>query len=593
MLRPGSKKALSSAGSWGTRLPNYMKKDVAAMKFSEMTYTRPDMQAAFQELDSLTARLQASADPKEQLGIYKEAETLLNHIYTQASICMIRNSVDTRDEFYDAETAYINEQEPLLEEKTQAFHRALVDSPCRGELEKALSPLLFQNLEMNLRSFSPEIIPLMQEENRLTTEYQKLYASAQVPFQGKTLTIAQLGPYKEHADRATRRAALEAEGTFFDENRQQFDELYDKLVKNRTEQAKKLGLPSYVELAALRLQRNCYSPEDVAAFRDRVVRDLVPLTVKVKERQAKRLGISDFKFHDNALKFRGGSAKPQGTPEEIMAAGQKMYEELSTDTADFIHLMFENDLFDVLAKEGKAPGGYCTSLPDYGYPFIFSNFNGTSGDVDVLTHEAGHAFADYISHKTIAIDALRCPTMEGAETHSMSMEFLTAPWHHLFFGPMTDKYELSHAEDALIFIPYGCLVDHFQYEMYTHPELTPEERNQTWLRLEKRYRPYIDFDNLPFYARGAGWQRQMHIYGSPFYYIDYCLAQVMSLQFFALSLEDRKAAWEKYMDFVNLGGTKTFIDLAHAVNLRSPMDEDCVKSVCEKTFQWTEAHVTE
>ncbi len=315
--------------------------------------------------------------------------------------------------------------------------------------------------------------------------------------------------------------------------------------------------------------------------------------MKVKERQAKRLGISDFKFHDNALKFRGGSAKPQGTPEEIMAAGQKMYEELSTDTADFIHLMFENDLFDVLAKEGKAPGGYCTSLPDYGYPFIFSNFNGTSGDVDVLTHEAGHAFADYISHKTIAIDALRCPTMEGAETHSMSMEFLTAPWHHLFFGPMTDKYELSHAEDALIFIPYGCLVDHFQYEMYTHPELTPEERNQTWLRLEKRYRPYIDFDNLPFYARGAGWQRQMHIYGSPFYYIDYCLAQVMSLQFFALSLEDRKAAWEKYMDFVNLGGTKTFIDLAHAVNLRSPMDEDCVKSVCEKTFQWTEAHVTE
>ncbi len=558
------------------------------MRFSEMPYTRPDFAEAARELDTLTDRLKTSGSAEEQLAIYSEFEKAVGHLMTLSTLCAIRNSIDTRDKYYEEEQAYIDEQSPMLEEKLQSFHQAMVSSPCRPELEKKLGSLLFKNMEMELKAFSPELIPLMQEENQLTTEYQKLYASARVPFQGKTLTIAQLGPYKEHTDRAVRRAALEAEGSFFDEHRKEFDELYDKLVKNRTEQAKRLGLPSYVELAALRLQRNCYTPEDVAAFRDKVVRDLVPLTVKIKARQAKRLGISDFKFHDNALKFRDGSARPQGTPEEIMAAGQKMYEELSPDTADFIHMMFENDLFDVLAKEGKAPGGYCTSIEDYGCPFIFSNFNGTSGDVDVLTHEAGHAFADFISQKAIAVRALRCPTMEGAETHSMSMEFLTAPWHHLFFGPMTDKYELSHAEDALTFIPYGCLVDHFQYEMYTHPEMTPEERNQTWLRLEKRYRPYIDFDNLPFYARGAGWQRQLHIYGSPFYYIDYCLAQVMSLQFFALSLEDREAAWKKYMDFVRLGGTKTFIDLAHTVDLRSPMDEGCVKDVCEKTFQWTE-----
>lgn len=558
------------------------------MRFSEMPYTRPDFAEAARELDTLTDRLKASGSAEEQLAIYSEFEKAVGHLMTLSTLCAIRNSIDTRDKYYEEEQAYIDEQSPMLEEKLQSFHQAMISSPCRPELEKKLGSLLFKNMEMELKAFSPELIPLMQEENQLTTEYQKLYASARVPFQGKTLTIAQLGPYKEHTDRVVRRAALEAEGSFFDEHRKEFDELYDKLVKNRTEQAKRLGLPSYVELAALRLQRNCYTPEDVAAFRDKVVRDLVPLTVKIKARQAKRLGISDFKFYDNALKFRDGSARPQGTPEEIMAAGQKMYEELSPDTADFIHMMFENDLFDVLAKEGKAPGGYCTSIEDYGCPFIFSNFNGTSGDVDVLTHEAGHAFADFISQKAIAVRALRCPTMEGAETHSMSMEFLTAPWHHLFFGPMTDKYELSHAEDALTFIPYGCLVDHFQYEMYTHPEMTPEERNQTWLRLEKRYRPYIDFDNLPFYARGAGWQRQLHIYGSPFYYIDYCLAQVMSLQFFALSLEDREAAWKKYMDFVRLGGTKTFIDLAHTVDLRSPMDEGCVKDVCEKTFQWTE-----
>ena len=563
------------------------------MKFSEMTYTRPDMPAVFREIESMTARLKAAQSAAEQLSVYKELEQLTSRLYTQASICGIRNTVDTRDSFYEEEQNYFDEQFPLLSEKLQEFNRALFESKFRPELEQELGALLFTNIEMDLKSFSPEIIPLMQEESRLSMEYQKLYASAKIDFMGKTVTVAQLGPYKQDKDRAVRKAALEAEGGFFDAHRQELDEIYDKLVKNRTEQAKKLGFENYVPLGFLRMGRNCYTPADLDSFRDQVVRDLVPLTTKVKARQAKRLGISDFKFYDDALKFKNGSAVPQGTPEEIMAAGKKMYHELSPETAEFIDLMFDNDLFDVLAKEGKAPGGYCTSLPDYGYPFIFSNFNGTSGDVDVLTHEAGHAFADFIADRTIPIRANRNPSMEGCETHSMSMDFLTAPWHHLFFGPMTDQYELSHAEDALTFVPYGCLVDHFQYEVYSHPEMTPEERNQTWLRLEKRYRPYIDFADLPFYGRGAGWQRQMHIYQSPFYYIDYCLAQVMSLQYFALSLEDREAAWNKYMDFVRLGGTKTFVDLAHAVGLRSPIDEGCVKDVCEKTFRWTEEHLAE
>lgn len=563
------------------------------MKFSEMQYTRPDYPAATKELEALASRLEQADSAKAQLEIYKELETLISHLTTQATLCSIRHTVDTRDPFYEEENDYNDQQAPLLEETMQKFRQALLASPYRAELEQQLGELLFQNMELEEKGFAQSIVSLMQEENRLANEYQKLYASAQIPFQGKTVTVAQLGPYKESTDRATRRAALEAEGSFFDENREQFDSLFDQLVKNRTAQAKALGFDSFVELGAIRRQRNCYTPEDAASFREQVVRDLVPLTVKIKERQAKRLGIEDFKFHDNALSFKDGSATPQGTPEEILAAGKKMYQELSPETAEFIDLMFENDLFDVLAKEGKAPGGYCTSLPDYGCPFIFSNFNGTSGDVDVLTHEAGHAFADFIASKTVPVHALRCPSMEGAETHSMSMEFLTAPWHHLFFGDLTDKYELSHAEDALLFIPYGCLVDHFQEEVYRHPEMTPQERNETWLRLEKLYRPYIDFDNLPFYSRGAGWQRQLHIYLYPFYYIDYCMAQVMSLQYFALSLEDREKAWDKYMAFVKQGGTKTFVDLAHSVGLRSPIDQGCVKDVCQATFQWTEEHLVE
>ena len=285
------------------------------MKFSQMTYQRPDYPAAFRQLEDLTARLKAAGSAKEQAQLYRQAEELLSHLSTQATLCSIRYTVDTRDPFYEAENEYNDQQSPLLQEKLQEFQKALTASPFRRELEEELGELLFRNIELELKSFSPEIIPLMQEENQLQNEYQKLYASAQIPFQGKTVTVAQLGPYKESTDRATRRAALEAEGSFFDENRQQFDELYDKLVKNRTEQAKKLGFANYVELGFLRRGRNCYAPRDIAAFRDAVVKDLVPLTVKLKERQAKRLGIAweDFTFTDNALSYKDGSATPQGT----------------------------------------------------------------------------------------------------------------------------------------------------------------------------------------------------------------------------------------------------------------------------------------
>ncbi|MDD3261932.1 MAG: M3 family oligoendopeptidase [Oscillospiraceae bacterium] len=562
------------------------------MKFSEMPYTRPNYSALFQQIDAMTAQL-SSASAEKQLEIYHQMEKLESTVVTQATICEIRNSINTRDQFYEAEQAYNDEHSPMLDEHMQAFKKALLHSTHRTELEKALGSMLFQKLEMEQKSFSPEIVPLLQEENHLVNAYQKLYASAAISFDGKTCTLSQLGPYLQNTDRSVRRSAAEAYGGFFDAHREEFDTLYDKMVKNRTEQAHKLGFANFEELSLLRRNRIGYSIEDIRSFRKEVVRDLVPITVEIKKRQAKRIEIPDFSFYDNELKFKDGSAVPQGTPKEIMQAGKKMYTELSAETAEFIDQMFRMDLFDVLAKKGKAPGGYCTDLPDYHCSFIFSNFNGTSGDVDVLTHEAGHAFASFIAQRTVPLLALRDPSYETAETHSMSMEFLTAPWHSLFFGDQTDKYELTHAEDALTFIPYGCLVDHFQEEVYLHPEMTPEERNQTWLRLEKLYRPYVNFADLPFFARGAGWQRQLHIYMDPFYYIDYCLAQTMSLQFFNASNYDRKDTWKRYIKFVKQGGTASFVDLAHSVGFRSPLDKGCVYSVCQETAKWLEVHAVQ
>ncbi len=331
------------------------------MKFSEMPYARPDMDSLFKQLDNLTAQLQDAPDAQAQLEIFDAKDKLMSRFNTLSSICSIRNTVDTRDKFYEEEQEYLDGQYPLVSEKVQAFNKVLVTSPFRRELEEKLGALLFTNIELELKSFSPEIVPLLQEENRLSTEYQKLYASARIEFMGKTVTIAQLGPYRQDPDRTVRKAAIEAEGGFFDQHRQELDELYDKLVKNRTEQAKKLGFENYVPLGFIRMGRNCYTPEDLSSFRSQVVRDLVPLTVKVKARQAKRLGIDDFKFYDNTFMFKGGSAKPQGTPEEIMAAGRRMYHELSEETGEFIDLMLESTPSS--SPTSTAPPGTWTCSP--------------------------------------------------------------------------------------------------------------------------------------------------------------------------------------------------------------------------------------
>lgn len=555
------------------------------MKFSEMPYRRVE-KAVLDQISRLTERLTCASSAEEAEKIFMESEAISTEVQTMMNLCYIRSTIDTTDEFYAAEQEYNDELTPLLTEKSQEFSKALCASPFRRELEKKWGTLLFTNAELSMKGFAPELVPLLQEENALTSQYQKLYASAKIDFDGKVLTVAQLAPYKQSADRAVRKAAYEAEGSFFDANREQFDEIYDKLVKNRTAQAKKLGYENYLELGYIRLNRNCYGPADVARFRRQVVESMVPVVAEIKKAQAKRIGIADMKFYDDNFFYPDGNATPQGTPEELLAAGEKMYTEMSPETAEFAKLLFGNELFDVLAKPGKAPGGYCTSLPAYKAPFIFSNFNGTAGDVDVLTHEAGHAFADYVAARTIPILDLRSPTMEGCETHSMSMEFFTAPWHRLFFKEQTEKYEASHAEDALIFIPYGSMVDHFQELMYTHPEMTPEERNETWLKLERQYRPYLDFEDLPFYSRGAGWQRQLHIYQYPFYYVDYCLAQSMALQFWMESVKDWKAAWKKYLKFVGMGGTRTFVDLIRESGLLSPLDDGSIAKIVEPVSKW-------
>ena len=556
------------------------------MKFSEMKYERPDLEAVKMKAERLQHDFNCAESFQNAEKAFLEWDRLSAHIDTMMSLAYTRNSIDTTDEFYEKEVEYIDEVSPVFAELEQGCTKLLKDSRFRPQLEEKFGKLMFINGDIFLKAFSPEIIPEMQDANKLETAYQKLIASSQIDFEGEKRTVSQMQPFKESADDDIRRRAWIAEGGFYRSHENELNDIYDKLVHLRDKMAKKLGYNNFVKLGYLQMTRNCYTPDDIDKFRKAVVKYIVPIADELYKEQAERTGMDyPLTFSDAALKYRDGNPIPCGSAEDILETGKKLYHELSPETAEFIDVMFENELMDVLSKKGKAGGGYCTEFADYKVPFIFSNFNGTSDDVEVITHEAGHAFAFYTA-RDIVPSANKSPTLESCEIHSMTMEFFGWRKSDEFFGKDSKKFRCSHLFSALTFIPYGAMVDHFQHLVYEKPDISPEQRHDIWRELLSLYMPWLRLDGSPFYGEGKGWQRQIHIYENPFYYIDYCLAQTVALEFWAIMQKDHNEAWERYMRLVKKAGTQTFSGLVETASLKSPFDEDALREIAESAREW-------
>ena len=569
------------------RISAYFRKGSYKMTFDDYKYERPDFAGQKEKLTALVEDFKAATTASQQLEIYKAINDVRNHVSTMHSLAFIRHSIDTKDEFYDAENTYWDETEPLYEELDSHMFDALLESPFRCELEEQLGKQLFKLIECEKRAFTPAIIADLQEENRLASEYDKLIASAKIKFQGEVYTLAGLEKFAQDKDRSVREASLTARYAFFAEHEKAIDEIYDQLVKVRTKIAKKLGFTNFTELGYVRMKRTDYNADDVANFRKQVREIIVPVATKIYEAQRERVGLDKLRYFDLEFKFKSGNATPKGESEWIVAQGIKMYEELSAETKEFFDFMVKNNLLDLVNKPGKQGGGYCTYINDYKAPFIFSNFNGTSGDIDVLTHEAGHAFQVYRS-RHIEIPELAFPTYESCEIHAMSMEFFAWPWMENFFKEDVKKYKYDHLASALTFIPYGVLVDDYQHFVYDNPNASIKERKAEWRRLEKIYLPHKDYDGCEYLERGGWWHGQPHLFKNPFYYIDYTLAEICALQFFKRIINGDDTAWNDYLALCDVGGSKSFLELVKLSNLKSPFEDGCVASVISDIKTWLE-----
>ena len=548
------------------------------MKFNDYKYQRPEMAEVKEKALGILKEMENAESKEAFLDGMDEFIKLRLHVESMFQLVSIRHSIDTRDEFYDKESDYVDMAMPELQDLVTKFYHVILDTPFNGDVEEKYGKHLLNLAELSIKAFKPEIIEDMQVENKLSSEYSKLVASASIMFEGEERNLSGLVPFMENPDRARRKAAYEAYSGFFKEHESEFDRIYDELVKVRHKMAKKLGYDNYVQMSYDGLLRTEYGPEEVRTYREAILKHIVPLVVKLRKRQANRLGIDELMYYDEAIEFTTGNATPKGSPEWIIDNGKKMYEELSTETKDFFDFMIEHDLLDLVTKKGKQAGGYCTYIPDFKSPFIFSNFNGTSGDIDVLTHEAGHAFQVF-SSRDYEVPEYSFPTYEACEIHSMSMEFFTWPWMETFFKEDTEKYKFSHLQGTLLFLPYGVTVDEFQHFVYENPDATPEERKLKWREIEQKYMPLKNYEDNEFYNRGGFWFKQLHIFTSPFYYIDYTLAQVCALQYFIRSRNEGQKAWDDYVALCKEGGSKPFLELVELAGLKNPFIPETIPSI--------------
>ena len=547
-------------------------------KFKDFEYKRPDLDALTASVNKVLEAFDKSESVEDEKQAIYDYNDLMSKYYSMHTLASIRASIDTNDKFYDEERNFYDEFGPNVSELENKFQKRLAQSKYRNDLEQEFGYQLFALTDNAVKEFDPSIMDLMKEENRLTTEYSKLLASAQIDFDGKKLSLTEFGKYMIDSDRDVRKNASLAVQGFMGENLDRIDTIYDNLVKVRDKMAKQLGLRDFVELGYIRMNRIGYDRKMVENFRNQIKEHVVPIVSDLKRRQKERIGVDSLKSYDSAFEFNNGNPTPKGSTKEIMDKGAKMYKELSPETDAFYTFMTERDLFDVEAKKGKEGGGYCTYINDHKAPFIFSNFNGTQGDVEVLTHEAGHAFQVYSSRDVIVPEYI-WPTYEAAEIHSMSMEFFTYPWMELFFEEDTDKFKFSHVSGALEFLPYGVAIDEFQHVVYENPELTPEERRNEWKKIEQKYLPETDYDGIEPLIHGSLWHRQGHVFASPFYYIDYTLAQVCALQFWKRANEDFDSAWNDYLTICKLGGSLPFGEIVKTGNLLSPFEDGTLESI--------------
>lgn len=548
--------------------------------FADITAPTPVHDEVEAKYHAIGTDLDNATDADAFLGAVKRWDTYLRQLDTWQALVRLRFHQDTTNDEYKRMRNYCDELTPKLTELAVQLKCKVLASPHRDVIATEFGTTALELWNAHVTTYDPAIEQDAVAELKLSAEYIELTASAKIPLRGKTYSISEIAKFGQELDRDLRHEARKSTWQWFDDNRDQLDRIFDDQVKLRTQMATKLNFEDFVGLGYQRMCRLDYDREDVDRFRDGVREHVVPLCIEIRKQQSQRLGVENIFEWDLPLHGLEGNPKPRGDHDWMLDRAQEMFDQMRGGLETFFRMMRGANLLDLKIRDGKGGGGFCTDFASYGLPFIFANFNGTKGDVEVFTHEVGHAYQMYQSRHQPLVDYF-WPTLESCEIHSMSLEFLTWPHMELFFGDDAQRFRQIHLTEALLFIPYGVAVDHFQHTVYENPNASPDKRHQMWQELEQTYLPGRDYGDMHYPAMGGRWQLQRHIYLDPFYYIDYALAQICALQFWQRSQADYQEALDAYVALCRRGGEAPFQDLVKSAGLKSPFEAATLERIVD------------
>ena len=549
-------------------------------KFRDIVYERPFLNTVRKQAAAWLNEFKKAGSFEEADGLFLNIQKKLEEVMTQNTIAYIRNTMDMSNPFYDDEISFFNRLMPKMMLPIKKTGEALLKSPFRSQFEEKYGSHMLKDTEEQQKLIKLSIVFPSIRENELCTDYSRTAASCSTEFMGETCNFYGLLRHMQSPDRAERKAAFEAWAGLYEGIAPELETQYGRLVELRCIIANRLGFKSYIDYVYPSRGRYDYGPDKVAEFREAVRKYVTPVCERMYREQADRLGIDKLQWYDEDLVFPDGNARPIGTPEELTEKARQMYEEMSPETGEFFDFMTRYELYDFVTRENKHLGGYCTFLQDLKAPFIFSNFNGTSADINVLTHEAGHAFQAYYASRRMPLHSMTGSTSEVNEIHSMAMELFAYPYMERFFGADTDKYRYAHFIDAFRSIPYLVSVDEFQHRVFAEPGSGPSDWRRFWKETEQKYMPWRSYDGNEFLESGGFWMQKQHVFLYQFYYVDYALAQIDAFALYRKQLAGEDA-WGSYLKLCGMGGKYGYFETLERAGIPMPLDEDTVKETAE------------
>lgn len=496
----------------------------------------------------------------------------------------IRMTCDITDKSLEEAFAYFcMEIQPKLQPYADALNKKLLESPFVKELDPDLYKTYLRNVEKQVKLFREENIPIQAELSVMAQQYGVIAGKMTIKVKDQEYTLQQAAKFLENSDRSLREEVFTKTGARRLEDRKALDDLYTGLILKRDQVAKNAGFANYRDYKFEELGRFDYTKEDAFQFHEAIKAHIVPLVQQILEKQKAKLQLDTLRPWDTEAEPVGVKPlEPFHTGEELVNKAIATFDELGPFFGNCLRVMKQMGRFDLESRNGKAPGGYNCPLAETGVPFIFMNAAGQMKDLTTMVHEGGHAVHSFLSHH-LALSAFKEYPMEIAEVASMSMELFTMDYWNIFFDDETQlrRARLQQLERAITIFPWIATIDKFQHWIYEHPQHTTEERTAKWLEILNEFSPaVVDWSGHEDY-RAITWQKQLHLFEVPFYYIEYGIAQLGAIAMWKQFKENKTQALNNYVQALSLGNTKTLPELYKAAGIKFDFSPAYVKELAD------------